>query len=139
MIMVSANIAKHTVVNDRFDHNSFMKTMQTKWEKVAPGKFPPLTARVKAAPEFHSSVFTSPQKRPPQDWPAPKIAKPIPIDQQELDCSNQPLNDLQRSIVGGAKAIMGQTDELALDNTNVGDAQEVLTEFRGMMERKKKD
>ena len=139
MIMVSANIAKHTVVNDRMDHTSFMKTMQEKWEKSAPGKFPPLTARVKASPEFHSSVFTSPEKRPPEDWPDPKLAKPIPADQEKLDCSNLPLNNLQRSIAGGAKAIMGQTEGLkdALDNMKVGDAQDILRDLRGMMEGRK--
>ena len=52
MIMVSANIAKNTVVNDRMDHTSFMKTMQEKWARTAPNKFPPLTARVEASPEF---------------------------------------------------------------------------------------
>jgi phospholipase C len=137
MIMVSANIAKNTVVNDRMDHNSFMKTMQTKWDRTAPGKFPALTARVESSPQFHSSVFTSPQKRPPEDWPNPKIAKPIPADQEELDCSNLPLNDLQRSIVGGAKALMGQSEGLgdALDNMTIGDAQDILAKVRAMMER----
>ncbi len=137
MIMVSANIAKNTVVNDRMDHTSFMKTMQEKWARSAPGKFPPLTARVEASPEFHSRVFTSAEKRLPKDWPEPKLAKIIPADQEKLDCSNWPLNDLQRSIVGGAKANMGQTEGLkdVLDKMKVGDAQNILREFRDMMKQ----
>lgn len=136
MIMVSANIAKNTVVNDRMDHTSFMKTMQEKWARTAPNKFPPLTARVEASPEFHSSVFTSPEKRPPEDWPSPKLAKPIPAEQEKLDCSHQPLNDLQKSIVGGAKAMMGQAGDFkdVLDNMKVGDAQEMLRDLRDMMD-----
>ncbi|WP_419905157.1 alkaline phosphatase family protein [Kiloniella sp.] len=137
MIMVSANIAKNTVVNDRMDHTSFIKTMQAKWNKTAPGKFPPLTARSNASPEFHTSVFTSTEKRPPEDWPSPKIAKPIPSDQEKRDCSDLPLNDLQRSIVGGAKAIKGDTDGLisSLEKMTVDAAEDILTDIRGMMDR----
>ena len=52
--------------------------------------------------------------------------------------SHQPLNDLQRSIVGSAKAMMGQTEDLKdiLDNMKVGDAQYMLRDLRDMMELK---
>ena len=137
MIMVSANIAKNTVVNDRMDHNSFMNTMADKWDAIAPGKFPPLTARVAASPKFHS-VFTSPDKRPPQDWP--DIPRPVILaDAADFDFADTPLHDLQRSIVGGAMALSGDSQDLKdkLDNMTVGSGQTVLKNVRGMMDLKK--
>ena len=111
--------------------------MADKWGAVAPGKFPPLTARVAASPKFHS-VFTSPDKRPPQDWP--DIPRPvIPAAAADFDFADTPLHDLQRSIVGGAMALSGDSQDLKekLDNMTVGSGQAVLKDVRGMMDLKK--
>jgi hypothetical protein len=95
--MVSSRIAKNTVVNTPMHHGSFMKTLAKKWEKIAPGHFAPLTARVADAPEF-TQVFTSPTARPRADWPV--IAEPvIPPEFYTTDFSSAPLGDLERSIV----------------------------------------
>jgi len=91
------------VVNTQMDHCSFMKTVSRKWEKVAPGKFPPLTARVRDAHEF-TEVFTSPATRPAASWP--QIPKPnVPGDVLTRDYSQVPLGKLERSIVDAAAAL----------------------------------
>ncbi|MGD2110989.1 MAG: alkaline phosphatase family protein [Phycisphaerae bacterium] len=102
-VMVSAHIKKNTVINTPMEHCSFLKTMQTKWNGVVPGKFPTLTRRQQHAPEF-TEVFTSPAARLASDWP--ELPEPVIPDKfQEIDFSTAPLNDLQRSIVGAIAAI----------------------------------
>ena len=93
MIMVSAQIAANTVVNTPMDHCSFMATLRHKWDAAAPGKFPPLTARVEAAAQF-DEVFTAPAPRAVCDWPLiprPLLRPPAPPP------SGQPLNHLQKT------------------------------------------
>ena len=96
MIMVSSHIAKNTIVNTPMDHCSFMNTLRKKWDKMAPGKFPPLTARVAAANDF-SEVFTSQALRPASTWPV--VQRPV-VSQEFLDSdfSEHPLGQLDRSI-----------------------------------------
>lgn len=92
-IMVSAQIAANTVVNTPMDHCSFMATLRHKWDAIAPGKFPPLTARVAAAPHF-GEVFTAVAARPVSAWPLipqPLIKPPMPVS------DSSPLNHLQQS------------------------------------------
>jgi phospholipase C len=92
MIMISAHIAPNTVVNTPMDHNSFMGTLRRKWEVVAPGKFPPLTARVAASPDF-TAVFTARAPRPVSDWPViPKPVVTLPPHNPQA-----PMNGLQRA------------------------------------------
>jgi len=98
--MVSSHIAANTVVNAPKHHGSFMKTLRTKWDKMAPGKFPPLTARVTDAPDF-LEVFTS---AAPRSWP--EIPKPvIPEEFWARDFSRAPLSKFQRSILVGASML----------------------------------
>lgn len=98
-VMISSHIAKNTVVNTPMHHCSFMKTISQKWNRIVPGKFPPLTPRVADAPEF-SEVFTSEALRAAKDWPV--IEKPyINEGVWSADFSNEPLNPLAKSIVGG--------------------------------------
>jgi phospholipase C len=73
-IMISARIAPNTVVNAPMDHNSFINTLRRKWEAIAPGKFPALTARIAASPDF-AQVFTACEPRLANDWPV--IPKPV--------------------------------------------------------------
>jgi phospholipase C len=102
-IMVSSHIARNTVVNAPMHHGSFMYTVGKKWNKMAPGKFPPLTARVTDAPDF-SKVFTSAAPRPKEDWP--DIPKPaVPDEFWARDFSRAPLSKFQRSILVGASML----------------------------------
>lgn len=97
MVMVSAYIAPNTVINASHDHTSFLKTMFAKWGKQISG---PLTARDGAAAEFNE-VFTAATLRDVSEWP--DIPRPvIPPELYEIDFDDVPLNDLQRSILGGA-------------------------------------
>jgi phospholipase C len=100
-IMVSSHIAKNTVVNTPMHHGSFMSTVGEKWGKLAPGMFPPLTARVAGAPDF-TEVFTSAAAT--QDWP--DIPKPvIPDEFWAKDFSQAPLSKLQRSLINGTATL----------------------------------
>jgi phospholipase C len=99
-IMISSHIARNTVINTPMHHGSFMKTVGGKWNRMLPGKFPPLTARVADAPEF-SEVFSSVASRPLSDWPV--IPKPVVPDAfWNMDFSEVPLSSFQRAIVEGA-------------------------------------
>jgi hypothetical protein len=102
MVMVSAYIAPNTVINTPHDHTSFLKTMFEKWSRYLIG---PLTARDGAASDFRE-VFTASALRDVSTWP--DIPKPqIPAGLGEIDFSDAPLNDLQRSMVGGAAVLAG--------------------------------
>lgn len=92
MIMVSAQIARNTVVNTPMDHCSFMATLRRKWDSAAPGQFPPLTARVAAAPDF-SEVFTARKARAAASWPV--IPKP-PISEPVAAADPAPISHLQK-------------------------------------------
>ncbi len=101
-IMVSAHIAKNTIVNDVKDHTSFIQTMQKKWRKLYPKSFPPLSQRSANAPDF-SEVFTSPTPRPASTWP--EIPEPIlPSEFFDTDFSDAPLSDLHQSMLGAISA-----------------------------------
>jgi phospholipase C len=90
MIMVSAHIKPNTIINERFDHTSFIKTMSEKW------KMPHLTDRDKNANSF-AKVF-SPEKR----TSFPHIAEPPISSRDETEYDNHPLHDLQLSLLRGA-------------------------------------
>lgn len=102
MVMVSAHIAPNTVINTPHEHTSFLKTMFEKWGPYITG---PLTARDGAAQDFRE-VFTAAALRDVSTWP--DIPQPqIPAGLWDIDFSTAPLNDLQRSIVGGAALLAG--------------------------------
>lgn len=102
MVMVSAYIAPNTVINTPHDHSSFLKTMFEKWSDYITG---PLTARDGAARDFRE-VFTASTPREVSTWP--DIPKPqIPAGLWEINFDTARLNDLQRSIVGGAAELAG--------------------------------
>jgi len=102
MVMVSAHIAPNTVINTPHDHTSFVKTMFAKWSDWISG---PLTARDDAARDF-TDVFTSSELRDVSTWP--EIPRPkIPQGLWDIDFGDVALNDLQRSLVGGAAQLAG--------------------------------
>jgi phospholipase C len=123
-IMISSHIAKNTVVNTPMHHGSFMKTMGKKWDKIVPGKFPPLTARVETAPEF-TEVFTSPEIRPACSWPV----IPLPIIPEgffETDYSGAPMSKLGESIIGGVEHL-ASTRAARLQSGDVPDLAAIKT------------
>ncbi len=103
MVMVSAHIARHTVVNSVMDHCSFMATMRARWEQVAPGAFPPLTARVAAAPRF-DQVFTASVPRPAASWPV--IARPdVPLLPPDTPPGDAPPSALQATCAAAVASL----------------------------------
>ena len=110
MVMVSAYIQPNTIVNDVFEHTSFIKTMCNKW------KMNGLTDRDKNAPSFESVFSTEKRKLPTIDPPS---VNKLGDDAFE----NDPLNDLQKSILVTAHYIASQNQKktdaiLTLDSTD---------------------
>lgn len=90
MVMVSSHIQKNTIMNEVFDHTSFIKTMCEKWEMDN------LTERDKNAKSF-ANVFSK-EKR----TSFPDIEEPVINMNDKIDSTKKPLNDLQKSILVGA-------------------------------------
>ena len=113
MIMIAASIAPNTIVNRPMDHCSFMNTLRKRWEKDVPGDFPPLTARVAAAPDF-SEVFTATCPRPACTWPI--IPKPDVPDLKDLpEIPLAPLNHLQMSCLAAGRHLAEIGHPVAMD------------------------
>jgi phospholipase C len=128
-VMVSAHIAENTIINTPMHHASFLKTMQTKWNRVTPGKFTTLTARQANAPEF-TEVFTSENARRASDWPdfpEPQISKEF----YDIDFSDSPLSDLHRSMVRGVAALP-QARGLDVDVESIGTHSEAIDFLRSV-------
>ena len=118
MVMVSAYIGKETIINDPYDHSSFIKTMSKKWQ------FNTLTERDKKANSFEA-VFSG-TKRTFPDIPAPVIK-----DFDEDAFLDRSLNDLQRSILGGADHIArinreGESSLKEFDASNIRTNRQAL-------------
>ena len=94
MVMVSAHIQPNTIINEQFEHTSFIRTMCKKWGMKG------FTNRDKSANSFEH-IFTS-EKR---EWP--RINPPMmPLDGANEDHYDEdPLNDLQRSMLVTARAL----------------------------------
>ncbi|MFN0112578.1 MAG: alkaline phosphatase family protein [Blastocatellia bacterium] len=142
-IMVSSHIARNTVVNTPMHHCSFLKTVEYKWDKAEPGKFPPLTPRVATAPAF-TEVFTSEVPRPVTDWPV--IPKPV-VDPNfwSMDFSQVPLTKFERQILDATTQLpqvqaetesrkrRGSTMPEPESLKTVGDALEYLRSIPGLV------
>ena len=89
MVMVSAHIKKNTIINETYEHTSFIRTMCEKWNMES------LTSRDINAASF-ADIFCS-QKR--TDFPT---ITPPTITGNDCDYENDPLNELQKSILVGA-------------------------------------
>ena len=91
MIMVSAHIKPHTIVNNPYQHTSFLKTMERKWALKN------FTGRDESATEF-TEVFTSDSARDVSEWPV--IPDPVfPAGHDKIAYSKAPLNDLQKVLL----------------------------------------
>lgn len=98
MVMISSFIQPGTIVNDDFDHTSFIKTMSNKWGLEG------LTDRDKNANSFEH-VFSS-EKR--SSWPDIDLS-PLPLNTlPQSDSDKDPLNDLQSSIMVGVKYLVSE-------------------------------
>ena len=118
MVMVSAHIKPHTIVNEPKHHTSFLRTLCQEWDL---GHF---TCRDKNAPEF-TEVFTADTRRDVSDWP--DIPYPLlPPEWHKTDFSNAPLNRLQRDILESA-AIYKKKDVKKMKT--VGDAMRFFQSF----------
>ena len=103
--------------------------MQTKWNKIVPGKFPTLSPRQADAPEF-TEVFTSSSPQPISDWP--DIDKPsVPQGINDVDFSQLPLNNLQKSFVHGV-ASLPQAQGLNVDASAIKTHEEAFQFVRSV-------
>ncbi len=91
MVMVSAFINEKTIINDRFDHTSFIKTVSDKWHLDG------LTDR-----DAHANTFEQVFNRETARTNFPPIEEPNIHPKDESIYDNDYLNDLQLSIVKGA-------------------------------------
>jgi phospholipase C len=124
MVMVSANIAVNTIVNTPMHHCSFLKTMQQKWGLTSLGP------RQDSATPF-TEVFTY-TSRDLDTWPDWKVY-PGPSSMlnealmNQVDPSEVPLNDLQKSIIEATAKFNVQDPALsAMAINTAADAKEVL-------------
>lgn len=137
-IMVSARIAPNTVINTPLMHTSFMTTMQAKWSLSQ-------LSRRQQSDSMFTEVFTASTPRPADDWPV--VAGPPLPKAFAAAALDDPLGDLQRSIVVGTAEMMRQrgiemaeSKTMALTATpeaidNVGDALSYLAQARKALDR----
>lgn len=91
MVMVASSIAENTIVNEPFDHSSFIKTMCKKWNLAG------LQARdMSPKTNTFEHVFSSTKRESWPDLPPPPT-KATPCEEE--DYYNHPLNELQRSML----------------------------------------
>lgn len=132
MVMISPYIAKNTIINETFDHSSFIKTMSDKWNLGN------LTNRDKNASSF-SAVFSDKKRSSYPEIPEPVLTHGI--DNGEA-YANDPLNGLQKSILAGAIEIAKNNtltkDIVALKKSveeipTVQDAMDYLTKVKDLL------
>ncbi|WP_367388591.1 alkaline phosphatase family protein [Lewinella sp. LCG006] len=131
MVMVASSIPKNTIVNEVFDHTSFIKTMCKKWQLEG------LQAR-DMSPNTHTfeHIFSKEKRSCWPDLPPPPT-EAIPCTEE--DYHNHPLNELQRSMLmvavkiarENSKASKQKIRTVRLDNINtVKQAIDYLTEIK---------
>ncbi|WP_338358671.1 alkaline phosphatase family protein [Yeosuana marina] len=116
MVMVSPWIQKNTIINETFEHTSFIKTMCERWGMQG------LTERDKKAPSFNSSSLFSDAKRD-----LPYIAPPAIPKVEDAAYDQEPLNDLQRSILLGASYVAQQSVGFQQDAMTMDEVKEIHT------------
>lgn len=135
MVMVSSHIPKNTIVNEHFDHTSFIKTMCEKW------KMEGLQKRDKSDKTKTFKHIFSRTKR--THWPElPEVSPPI-IEGEDEDYHQDPLNELQRTMLMAATKIARENAEtrkqeireVNLDKMDtVKEAMDYLAEIRPLLE-----
>lgn len=124
MIMVSSYIQPNTIVNQNFDHTSFIKTLCQKWD------LEPLSDRdsSKTTATF-GSVFSSEICN--ENWPDLNLAS-IPIPSNETNQSDDPLNGLQKAMLAALlhlEKVKGLGNTAASDIKTIGDMMEFIKRF----------
>jgi phospholipase C len=128
MVMVSAHIARNTIVNSPMHHCSFLKTMQQKWGLTSLGP------RQDSAPPF-TEVFTSTLRDRDtwpdwKDYPGPSSTLDA-ARMREADPGAVQLNGLQSSILDAIREFYA--DDPAVDSMAISmarDAKEFLERAR---------
>jgi phospholipase C len=135
MVMVASSIPENTIVNETFDHTSFIKTMCEKWQLEG------LQTRDKSPNTNTFGHIFSEEKR--SSWPdlPPPPTKAVPCSEEDYD--NHPLNELQRSMLMVAVKIARKNSKtskqkirrvrLSKINT-VKEAKDYLAEIRPYVE-----
>jgi len=115
-VLVSAFTQAGTVVNAPMRHTSVIRTMTEKWGLTG------LTQRDQTAPDM-APFFNRNTARPVSTWPAVH-PRPVP---SSSNASIEPLNELQRDLIGAADAAIGPPDTNAVNNLKtVGDGMAYL-------------
>ncbi|NKB65365.1 MAG: hypothetical protein GKR95_25780 [Gammaproteobacteria bacterium] len=114
MVMVSSHIGKNTIVNDIFDHTSFIKTMSRKWGLEHINK-----RDIKA--NSFDKIFSDETRT---DLPNLSQFK-YDIQEPKLDYKQLKLNDLQRSILYAASVLASEQGVLVKSTINVDEIDNV--------------
>jgi phospholipase C len=109
-VLVSAHTSAGTVINTPLHHTSVIRTLSEKWGLGS------LTERDRTAPDL-APLFNAAQPRPPEDWPD---VSPRPFTPSR-DYAADPLNELQRGLIGLAQAAVGAASDATADFRTVGD------------------
>ncbi|MBX2873065.1 MAG: hypothetical protein KTR30_13215 [Saprospiraceae bacterium] len=135
MVMVASSIPKNTVINEVFDHTSFIKTMCKKWGLEG------LQTRDKSPNTNTFGHVFSRTKR--MDWPDLPLASPPIRPGEDADYHNDPLNELQRTMLMVATKIARENAEtrkqeirtVDLDKMDtVKEAMDYLVEIRPLID-----
>ena len=131
MVMVASSIPENTIVNEVFDHTSFLKTMCEKWQLEG------LQTRDRSTnTNTFEHIFSDKKRSSWPDLPPPPTAA-IPCTEE--DYHHHPLNELQRSMLMVAVKIARENSKkskrkmrtVRLDNINtVKEAMDYLTEIK---------
>jgi phospholipase C len=122
MIMVSSYIQPNTIINEQFDHTSFIKTMCKKWN------LDPLSDRDKSD---ETKLFTSVFSNNMRDWDEFQLAA-IPTSKIETNQASDPLNGLQKAILTGLlhmEKVKGLGNTSSSDIKSIGDLMEFIKRF----------
>jgi phospholipase C len=114
-VFVSAYTAAGTVISSPLQHTSVIRTMSEKWGLA------PLTDRDRSAPDL-GPLLNLDAPRPVGDWPT---VTPRPFT-PPASYAAQPLNELQRSLIGAAEVAVNTGSGVAADARTVGDALDFL-------------
>lgn len=124
MIMVSSYIQPNTIINEQFDHTSFIKTLCQKWN------LEPLSDRDSSnTTATFGSIFST--EKCNSNWPDLNLA-PIPTPLAETNQSDDPLNGLQKAMLTALlhlEKVKGLGNTAASDIKTIGDMMEFIKRF----------
>ncbi len=124
MIMVSSYIQPNTIINEQFDHTSFIKTLCQKWNLDS------LSDRDSSdATQPFTSVFS---QQICNDWHEIQLA-PQPISLVETNQSDDPLNGLQKAMLTSLlhlEKVKGLGNTASSEIQTIGDMMEFIKRFQ---------